>query len=172
MEVTKLLENVMRMLTSTAGTTPSHVSVGEAFILHQTMAALYYLRVKCRLFEHHTQSSHLKEWWGDAIKATELRIGELQQLLDKHGVPAPQSLPVVDDLTDQFMALDGVAMVAGMLQSHLIGLQASRHPDIVMFYRTLMDHTLLFGGTLGPILQEEGWLISAPEYQGNPNPAH
>ncbi len=146
-------------------TPPAHPHVGEAYLLHQSLSAYYYLRSKCLVFSHHAQAPDLKKWWEEALKAVEDRIGQVEQLAEQRGIPTPPSVPLKEDLTDQLMALDGLAMVKGMITADAIGLQSSVHPEIALLYAQMMGNTLLFGARLTPIIEKEGWMQYPPTYE-------
>ncbi|HWH71265.1 MAG TPA: hypothetical protein VNT26_17905, partial [Candidatus Sulfotelmatobacter sp.] len=98
-----LFEQLQSMLAGSVA--PSHLNVGEAYVVHQNLTAYYYLRSKCALFAHHSQAPDLKAWWHDAREKVEKRIPQLEAQLDKYGVPRPQSFPVTTELTDEFLAI-------------------------------------------------------------------
>jgi hypothetical protein len=86
----------------------------------------------------------LKKWWNKArIGAFEPIIDDMTKLMEKHGLPLPPSLPELKVLTDQFMAVDGAAMVKGMIEAHVRGLQVARRPDVALLYNKLLQGALL-----------------------------
>lgn len=147
---------------------PTHANVGETYTLHQFLAAYYYLQAKCALYEHHSQSPALKQWWKDALAKTQSRTVELEAEADRLGVPHPRSLPVTTELTDEFMAIDGMAMIQGMLMADLIGLQASVQPRLAALEHDMLNNTLKFGARLRGLIETEGWAINPPAYLSAP----
>lgn len=145
-----------------------HANVGETYFLNSTVAAYYYLRAKCVLFAHHCQSSELKDWWNDAARQTQERLKELEEYADRMGVPRPPSIPVSTEMTDHFMAVDGMAMVQGMLTADAIGLQSAWHPQLGALYYRMLGSTMLFGARLQAIAEKEAWVVPPPAYLGIP----
>lgn len=143
---------------------PAHAHVGEAYLLHQTMLAYYYLRAKCVLFAGNCQSPELKDWYHQALAATEARIDTLERLMERLGVPLPATIPVSQHLNDQFMALDGAAMVKGMLSADAIMLQSTSRADIGSEFMQMFTSALGFGAKLVPIMEREGWFVTPPTY--------
>lgn len=144
---------------------PPHPNVGEAYFLHQTLSAFYFLRAKALLYEAHCQSDDLRNWWKKACEgAFEPIIKEMTELMQKHGLPLPPSLPEANSLTDQFMATDGAAMVKGMIEAHVRGLQVARRPDVALLYNKLLQSALFAGADLIPIIEREGWVGPPPSY--------
>lgn len=145
--------------------TPPQPNLGEAFMLHQTLQAFYFLRAKSVLYEAHCESEELKHWWHVArTKAFEPYIEELTSMMSSLGLPLPPSLPELTDLTDQFMALDAAAMVKGMLEANAQGLQVARRPDVALFYHKVLDGALAAGTQLSPLLERQGWVGFTPPY--------
>ncbi|MGE5674267.1 MAG: hypothetical protein ACM3XM_10320 [Mycobacterium leprae] len=149
----------------TALNPPPHANIGEAYMLHESLAAFYFLRAKSIIYETHCQSAALKSWWEKA------RVGAFDKLIDRHvgllkefGVPLPGSMSEMTDLNDQFMAVDGAAMVKGMLESHIRGLQSARRPDVAALYRSALDGALIAGAQLLPIVEKEGLVMMPPAY--------
>lgn len=155
-----MLEELMSMLNP-----PAHANVGEAYHLHQTLNAFYYLRAKCLIFESHCQDKELKRWFEKARGSSlEYHIKQIHELMDKLGLPQPASLPEWAELTDQFMAIDGAAMVKGMIEAHLRGLTAARRPDVALFFNKALEAALIAGADLLPIIEREGWIGAPPAY--------
>lgn len=144
---------------------PTHPHVGEAYQVNQALAAYYFLRSKAALYVHHCQAPALKGWWQDAAVAIQERIGQLEAQSDRLGIPRPPTMPSATDLTDQFMAIDGLAMVKGMLQADVIGLQSALHPDLATLHYQMLNATLVYGRRLVGIMEQEGWAIVPPTYQ-------
>lgn len=161
-EAQEMLDTLKTMLSVNVG--PSHATLGEAYLLHQSLAAYYYLKVKMLLFARHSQTPELKEWFETAAAAAEERIPRLQATMNSRGIPLPPTMAPSTELTDQFMAVDAAAMITGMLQTDVQGLQAARHPDTAALYRDMLDGTLLFGAKLWPIMLKEGWTVPQPTY--------
>lgn len=84
--------------------------------------------------------------------------------MTKLGIPLPPSLPEMTVLTDQFMALDGAAMIKGMMEAHVRGLHSARRPDVGALFRTMLDDALVAGAQLVPIMEREGWMVLPPAY--------
>jgi hypothetical protein len=143
---------------------PPNAHVGEAFMLTQSLSAYYYLRCKSTLFAHHCQSPELKAWWKQAEEIIGKRIDSHVELMTKLGIPLPPSVPVTNELSDQLMATDGMAMVKGMINADAIALQTANRPDVAMLYHQMFNSTLVFGAKLLPIMESAGWLYVPPTY--------
>lgn len=148
---------------------PTHPHVGEAFLCHKSLTAYYYLRVKCALYERHSQSPELREFWHDAMVRAEQRIKQLETIMDDLGIPKPPSMPLAGELTDQFMVLDGLAMIQGMLVADVIGLQSVKQPALAALYTDMIDSTTAFGARLMTVVNHEGWGVMPPPYNTSAN---
>ena len=84
--------------------------------------------------------------------------------MEQLGIPQPASLPLNTALTDQFIAADGLAMVKGMINADMIGLQTAIRPDVALLYHKMLEDALLFGGKLLPLALKEGWVSLPPAY--------
>lgn len=147
---------------------PTHPNVGEVYLLHQELSAYYYLRVKSHLYEGHCQSSDLKQWWADARDRLDGRIQEITDLMNNLGIPLPASLPAVTELDDQFMALDAMAMMKGLMNADVIALQSVRHPEAAALFHRMFDGALTYLAKIVAIAEREGWSVQVPPYQGGP----
>ena len=156
-----MLEALLSMLK-----TPPQPNTGEAYILHQSLSAFYFLRVKAHIYEAHSGDEELKVWWRKAHGAFEKYIEQHEALMKELGIPLPAKLPESPDLTDQFIATDSAAMVKGMLEAHTRGLHMARRSDVALLYRQMLDGALMAGAQLVPIVEREGWISMPPTYGG------
>jgi hypothetical protein len=163
-EVSDVLEAIWSMMNP-----PPHANVGEAFMLHQSLAAFYFLRAKALLYEANCESRELKDWWQKARKdAFDPYIEEHIAIMKKLGVPLPATLPDMTKLNDQFIAQDAAAMVKGMMESHVRGLHSARRLDVAALYRKMLDGALMAGAQLVPMLEKETWVSFPPFYPAGP----
>ena len=161
-----MLDTIVSMLNP-----PPHANSGEAYMLHQSLSAFHFLRAKAYMYEAHCQDPALKTWWHKArADAFETYIEQHITIMNQLGVPLPPSMPMMNELTDQFMAVDGAAMVKGMMEAHIRGLQSARRPDVGKLYRQMLDGALFAGAQLLPIVEREGWVALPPPYtSGQPH---
>lgn len=165
------VEPVFETLMSLLGA-PPQAHIGEAFMLHESLAAFYFLRVKALIYERHAQSEALQNWWHKArMGAFEQYIRQHSDIMTKLGLPMPATLPETSEITDQFIAMDGAAMVKGMMEAHVRGLHAARRPDVAMLYRQMLDGALIAGAELMPIIEKEGWITMPPTMRTGPQKA-
>jgi hypothetical protein len=156
-----MLEELLSGLIPTVEWPPN---AGEAYHLHQSLSAYYYLCAKMTVYIAQCQDEELKallEKISDILKGrTERHV----ELMDKMGVPLPQSVPESTDLTDQLIALDTAAMAKGMLNAASIGLQSTIQPEIAHLYRDIIDSTIKNGALLLGLMQKSGWISPPPAF--------
>jgi spore coat protein CotF len=139
-------------------------NAGEAYHLHQSLSAYYYLRAKMVVYVAQCQDKALKAFLEKISEILKERIERHVALMNKMGVPLPQSVPESTELTDQLIALDTAAMAKGMLSAASLGLQSTAQPEIADLYRDIIDSTIKNGGVLLGIMQKSGWISPPPAY--------
>lgn len=162
-----MLEELLSAIMPSADWPPN---AGEAYHLHQSLSAYYYLRSKMAVYLAQCRDEQLKAFVENVNELLRERIDRHVAIMEKLGVPLPQSIPESSALTDQLIALDTAAMAKGMLSAASIGLQSATHPEIVLLYRDIIDGTIKSGAVLHGIIQKSGWISPPPGYP--PQPAH